>query len=122
MRLVNTEHFELLRCFLWAGGHPVGAIGYSCVHKHNSREIFGSVPLDISGDILNALRPSDKNRMPHAESLQQFMQILRANFRCITARCLRRGAFRTRIECDYPICFCESLNLATPGVSACAPA
>src|SRR5439155_16650983 len=81
-----------------------------------------AVTLDVSSDILNALRPSDENRTAHAQAFQERMQILRANFRCITAACLRRFTLRPGIERNDSMGFCKRLELMTPNIGACAPA
>ena len=122
MRLINAEHFELRGRLLRSSGNAIGSIRNGGIDEHNSREIFAPVALDISSDVLNALRPSNQNRLPHTEALQQRVQILCPCFRCVPSRSLRRFALRTRIERDYPMCFCKRINLMIPNVCTCAPA
>src|SRR5206468_11793678 len=68
------------------------------------------------------VRPTNEDRMPHAEALQQRVQILRADLRCVPARRLGRFALRTRIESDDSIGFCERVYLMKPNFPARAPA
>jgi hypothetical protein len=122
VRLINGEHFELLRRFLGSRDHALGAIRNCRVHQHNSREILGAVALNKRSDVLNPLRPSNENWVSHAQAFQQRMQILRTNFRGVSLRGLRRFALRTRIERDDAMGFCECVDLMLPNIPACAPA
>jgi hypothetical protein len=118
----DGEHFELLCGLLRPRRHAVGAIGNGCIHQYKSRQIFGAVSLNVRGNVLNPLRPSNENRVSHAEALQQRVQILRTHLRCIASRRLCRVALRTRIECNNAICFCERIDLMLPDICAGAPA
>src|SRR6266550_4374537 len=122
MRLINREHLELLRCLPRASGHAISPIGDGRVHQHDSSEIFRAVTLDVGGDVLNALRPSDENRWAHTESLEQGMQILSARFRRVTSGSLGRFALGTRIDRDDPVSFGKSVDLPPPNIRARAPA
>src|SRR5438270_9279900 len=121
MRVVNREHLELRCRLLRTSGHAISATGNGRVHQHDSSEVSRAVTLDVGGDVLNSLRPSDENRSAHTESLEQGMQILSAHFRRIATGSLGRFALGTRIDRDDPLSCGKSVDLPPATISARAP-
>ena len=121
MRLIDCEHFELRRHLFWARSDSIHAISDRRIHQHKPGEIMRALTLDVSGEILHSLRPTDQHRPPRVQSFEHIVQILCAHLRRVAARCYRRLPLRARIESDHAVSLSEAINLLSPNISGSTP-